>query len=310
MFWINTKRIVRAGFVNFWRNRFVSLAAVLAMTLALLVISTILFLSAIFNFTLVQVKDKVDISVYFVTSAAEEDILSIKKSLESLPEVMAVTYISREQALADFRNKHTNDDEILQALNELPDNPLEAALNIKAKDPSQYEGITNFLKSNDVLSKDSTPIIRKINFEENQLAIDRLNKIIALANKFGFGLAVAFILISIIITLNTIRLVIYISKDEISVMRLVGASSKYVKGPFIISGLIYGVVSTALVLLILFPITYWLSSVTGRFFAGLDLFAFYLNSKNFLEIAGILLGSGLLVGAVSSFLAVRRYLKH
>lgn len=308
MFWINTKRVFRSGFINFWRNGFVSLSAVLAMTLAVFVVACVIFLTATFNYTLKEINNKVDVNVYFITLADESDILTIKKSLERLPEVESVNYISRETALDNFKKKHEGEELILQALSELSDNPLGASLNIKAKDPSQYAGIASFLKSNDVLSKDKTPIIDKINYYENKLAIDQLNKITSLANKFGFWLALVFILVAIIVTLNTVRLVIYISKDEISVMRLVGANSKYVKGPFVVSGLLYSIISSLIVIIGLFPLTYWIGSITQNFFSGLNFFSYYLS--NFFSIFGILFGSSLVVGLVASLIAVRKYLKH
>ncbi|MEI6420033.1 MAG: permease-like cell division protein FtsX [bacterium] len=303
MFLVNVKRIFRAGFVNFWRNRFVSLSSVLAMTIALFVISSVIFLSAIFDFTLKEIQAKVDINAYFVTKADESDVLLVKKSLEGLPQIKTVTYTSASDALKAFKARHADDAYINQALGELDDaNPLGAVLNIKAKDPSQYESIANFLKSN------YSSFIDTVTFFQNSKAIDRLTSITTLANKFGFGLAIAFILIAIIVTLNTIRLVIFTSKDEISVMRLVGASDKYVKGPFVVSGMIYGLLSAAIVLIGLFPLTYWLGQTAQSFLSGLNLFDFYLT--NFASIFLIIVVSGLFIGALSAYVAVRRYLKH
>src|SRR4051812_30192120 len=139
MFWTKLKRIIRAGFFSFWRNGFVSLSSILVMMVTLFVIGMTMFSGVILRSTLDQIKDKVDINVYFVTGAAENDILAMKQKLEQLPEVKSpVGYVSREAALADFKKRHENDEFTLQALDELGENPLGAALNIKAKDPSQY----------------------------------------------------------------------------------------------------------------------------------------------------------------------------
>src|SRR4051794_23783210 len=108
MLWTNTKRIIRAGFVNFWRNGFVSLASVLVMTITLFVLGSIIFTNVLLRSALDQIKDKVDINVYFVTNAQEDDILAIQKSLQALPEVALVTYSSRDQVLADFKKRHEN----------------------------------------------------------------------------------------------------------------------------------------------------------------------------------------------------------
>ena len=306
MFLTTTKRILKSGMFGFWRNGFVSLSSVLIMMVTLFVIGSIIFLGAILDSTLAEIRDKVDINVYFVTSAGEEDILTIKNALENLPEAKQVVYVSRDQALEEFREKHKDDQFTIQALEELDDNPLGAALNIKAKEPSQYEGIAKFLQSENILSKEGTPIVDKINYFQNKTAIDKLTQIIDSAETLGFILTFVLIIISILITFNTIRLVIYISRDEISVMRLVGASGSYIRGPFVVSGTIYGLVAALLTLIIFYPVTFWLGGVTQRFFIGLNIFEYYLG--NFFQISLIIVSAGIIIGAVSSYLAVMRYL--
>lgn len=307
MFWTNFKRITRTGFMNFWRNGTVSLASVLMMTVTLLVIGFITFSSAVLNTSLNTLRDKVDITVTFIPSAAEKDILDIKHSLEALSEVSMVTYTSREDVLTAFTARHQNDQSILTALNELNGNPLGAELDIKAKDPSQYQSIASFLEGQGALSSGGVSIVDHVNFYQNKVAIDRLTAIIRSADKLGFAIALSFIILSILIAFNTIRLTIYIAREEISVMRLVGASTSYIQGPFVTVGIIYGLVATLVALILFLPITYWIGQVTQNFFIGMNLFTYYLH--NFPQVFVILLGSGVFVGAVSSFWAIRRYLK-
>jgi len=307
MFWINTKRISRTGFFNFWRNGTVSLASVLIMMVTLFVIGTVLFGSAVLKASLIELRNKVDINVTFVPSAEEKDVLNIKHSLEAIPEVSLVTYISREEALETFKTRHRDDQAILSALNELNDNPLGAVLNIRAKEPSQYEAVANFLQAKNSASSPSAQIIDKINFFQNKTAIDKLTRIIDAAQSLGFIVTLAFIILSILTSFNTIRLTIYVARDEIAVMRLVGASNTYIRGPFVVVGIIYGLVAGLGTLLIFLPVTYWLGRATENFFIGLNIFNYYVS--NFPVIFFIIVGSGILLGATSSFLAVRRYLK-
>jgi cell division transport system permease protein len=189
----------------------------------------------------------------------------------------------------------------------LGDNPLGAALNIKAKEPSQYEGIANFLNEENILSSSGEKIIDKINYFENRVAIEKLSRIISSAERLGLAISLALVIVSIIITFNTIRLAIYISREEISVMQLVGASKNYVKGPFVVTGVLVGLISGIITALLFFPICYWLGGTTENFFIGFNIFDYYLG--NFLEMVFIILGSGVGIGAISSFLAVRKYLK-
>ena len=302
---ISFKRIIKGGFLNFKRNGLVSWAAVLVVTVTLCVITLIIFLQAILNFSLQYFKDKVDITVYFTTSAPEDKIISLKSSLEKLPEVANVSYTNREEALRIFRGRHINDYPTIQALDEIDENPLGAYLDVKAKEVSQYENVANFLKSDNTLILGSSSIIDKVNYYQNKPVIDRLNTIISGAQKLGFLITLLFVFISIIITFNTIRLTIFISKEEIGVMRLVGASKMHVRGPFMIEGAIYGVVATLFTLILFWPATAWLGR-NMTYFLGINVYDYYISS--FFQIFTILLLSSVGLGIVSSFLAVRKYL--
>lgn len=306
MLWINIKRVVKGGFVSFWRNGFVSLASVLVMTVTLFVIGSVIFLLATLDSSLTDLKSKVDVNVYLDITASEQEVLSLKQSLDALPEVKSVEYISREQALENFKKRHENDAPTLEALQEVSENPLSAVLNIVAKEPGQYEAIANFLKSDNALSTDQQIIVRKVNYDDNKKAITVLTQIIDSARKLGLAVTVVLVAISLMIIFNTIRLAIYTSREEISVMRLVGASNKYIRGPFVISGIMYGILAGALTLLIFYPLTYWLGTATANFFSGINVYHYYL--ANFGQIFGIIMGSGVVLGAISSYLAVRRYL--
>jgi cell division transport system permease protein len=299
------RRIIKGGFLNFRRGGVVSWAAVLVVTITLCVITLIIFLQAVLHFSLNQIKDKVDVTIYFTTTAPEDQILSLKSSLERLPEVASVAYVSAGDALALFRERHQSDYPTIQALDELGTNPLGGYLNVKAKEVSQYGDIANFLQGDTNLTAAPTSIIDKINYNQNKLVIDRLNSIISGAQKLGFLVTLILVIISIIVTFNTIRLTIFISKEEIGVMRLVGASKMHVRGPFMIEGVIYGVLATLITLLLFWPAAAWFGhNMTG--FLGINMYDYYLAS--FFQIFAILLVSGILLGVISSFLATRKYL--
>ena len=305
MLWINLKRVLRSGFVSFWRNGVVSLSAVLVMVITLFVIVTIIFASALLNQSLEDVKDKVDVNVYFNTTALESEIDTLKKSLEALPEVEFVEYVSREQALADFEERHKNDQKTLEALDELDENPLGAVLDVKAAETSQYESVAIFLDQNYPTGLESS-VVEKVNYYQNKETIDKLSQIIDAGKRLGGIITIIFIVIAIVITLNTIRLAMFISRDEIKVMGLVGASSSYISGPFVVAGAMYGVVSAIITLALVYPFAYWVGPITQRFF-GTSVFEYYVGS--FGEIFLIVFFSGILIGSISSFLAIKKYLR-
>lgn len=298
-------RIVKSGFLNFKRGGLVSFASVLVVTITLSVITTLLLLQAVLHSSLDQIKDKVDVSIYFTTTASEEKILALKGSLEQLPEVSQVSYTSSAEALVNFRERHKDDYPTIQALDEIKENPLGAYLNVKAQEVSQYESIANFLKSDDALVIGSLNIIDKINYYQNKDVIDRLNSIIDGSERLGFIITLLLVIISIIITFNTIRLTIFIAKEEIGIMRLVGASKMRIQGPFMIEGFIYGTISAVLTLILFLPATYWVGTNMSAFL-GMNIYDYYI--ANIFQIFGIILGGGVLLGVISSLFAVRKYL--
>ena len=305
MFWINTKRIVRLGFINFARNISVSVAAVLITTVALLVVSSLIFTRAILTSTLNQIENAVDIRVYLSNSASYDEIAILQKRIQALPEVDKVVLSSSDQELSDFTARHQNDQLTLQSIQEVGTNPFGSALSIKAKDISQYSGIASFLDAEQNQAQSS--IVDRVNYSRNKQAIDVINRMIASSKKLGITGVIFFSLISLLITFNTISLAIYMAREEISVMRLVGASTRYIRGPFVVSGLIYGLCASILSLILILPITYWVGPKIYDLGTGINIFNFYLS--NIFEFAGIVTASGLTIGALSSHLAVRKYLK-
>lgn len=306
MTWMIAKRVLKSGGKNFMRGGVVSAATVLIMTVTLTIISFLVFLSALLSYTLTVVKDKVDISAYFVTTASEQEILAVKDQLEKLPQVKSVTYTSADAALAAFRARHANDELTLQALDELSGNPLDASLEVRATDPAQYESIVHFLEASPALSQNGTSIIDRINYAQNKDAINRLTLAIQATREIGIAVVLLFALASILIAFATVRLAIYTSRDELAVMRLMGASNAYIQGPFIVTGVITGVVSAAIVLLLLLPAASYAGAKTALWLGGFNFFTYY--TANFPLIFLIIVGAGLLLGAVASLLAVRKHL--
>lgn len=306
MFWVDIKRITKSGLKSFRRNGIVSIASVLITTITLSVIAGLIFLQAILNFSLAEIQDKVDVTIYFTSTAVENTILDLKTSIETLPEVEHVEYVSEEQALELFKERHQNDYITLQALEEIGDNPLGASLNVKAKETSQYETVVKFLEGDSQAVKSASGSIDKVNYYQNKAVIDRLSVLANGAEKLGYIISFVMIVISIMITFTTIRLAIFISREEIGIMRLVGAGNHYIRGPFLIEGIIYGVMASLISMLIFYPFTYWAGNHLSDFF-GMNLFDYYLS--NFFQIFAIVLISGIVIGAISSWIAISRYLK-
>lgn len=300
------KRILKTGLKNFRRNGLVSFVSVMVTTVTLSVVLILIFFQALLAQSLKDVQSKVDVTVYFIPGVVETDVNQLKSTLEVLPEVKEVAFTSSEEALRKFKEKHANDNLTLQALEEVNDNPLGASFTIKAYDSTQYETIVKFLDSDAEVIKNTKRFIDKVNYNQNKLVIERLNSIIDAGKKLGLIVAIILILIAIVVTFNTIRLTIHYSREEIGIMRLVGASKSYIRGPFAVEGLLYGFFGALFTLIIFFPITYWLGKQMTAFL-GINIYHYFLS--NFFIIGPLLLLSGIFLGSLSSLFAIRKYLK-
>ncbi len=295
-------RIIKYGWQNFWRGKWLSVATLIIIVLALLVFQSLIVFTVITKTSLAILKDKIDVSVYFKPATPEDEILKIKKTIEALPETEKVEYISRDRALTIFKEKHQNDPTISQALNELEENPLTALINIKAKDPSQYAAIAIQLDKNDW-----RPLTQKITYRQNQVIIDRLSKIIDVSNRLGLIITILLALTAVIVTFNTVSLAIYSNRDEIGIMRLVGAPNHFISGPYMVEGIIYGVIGALLSLAIFWPTVYWGAPYLKYFVTDLDLRVYFFD--NVWRLLGYQLLFGIALGVISSNFAIRKYLK-
>jgi len=296
------KRVLTSGWLNFKRGGLISAATILVMTLTLIVIQGLVFFTVIADTLLNQVADKVDISVYFKTDAEEEEILNIKKEASKLSEVEQVEYVSREAALLTFKEKYKDNELLNQALEELGNNPLEASLNVRARDPRQYASVAKFFEA-----ERFKEVVSKVNYSENQKIIDRLASIIAGVRRIGLGITLVLVVISVLVAFNTVRLAIYNAREEIGIMKLVGATNWFVRGPFVIEGILHGSIAGMLTILLFVPATAWMGPKFENFFGGVNMFSYL--SGNFFETLGILVGTGVFLGVISSLIAVRRHLR-
>jgi cell division transport system permease protein len=295
-------RIIKYGFQSFSRNYLVSVATILVLLLAVVVFESLMLFGVVGQKAITLVQDKIDISVDFMDGTPEDEMLKLKSSLESLQEVKAVEYISKDEALKRFKEKHPEDSDIARALEELGDNPLRASLNIKAFDPNDYAAIAAYLGNESFKS-----IIENISYNQNQLVIERLARIMDIGRQAGFILTLLLATVASVVSFNTILLAIYSNKDEIGIMRLVGASNAFIRGPYIVVGAMYGVAAAVIGVLITMPFVYLTSPVVKVLIPEMNLWNYFLTHLS--QIFGYNLLFAVTIGIVSSFVVVRRYLR-
>lgn len=265
-----------------------------------------MFLDHLLTTSLATIQSKVDINVYFVPDASVDEIDRIRNAVEALPDVAAVTYTSREDALEEYRDRNQGNEIALQALEELNENPLGATIAIQAKETSQYESVAQFLDEQKAQEDVSAPVIDVINYARNKDSIDTLTNIINAVERSSFVVMGILLVAATLITFNTIRLAIYTSREEIAIMRLVGASNMFIRGPFMLQGIMYGLIAGLITLALFYPLLIWIGPETAAFFE-VNLLEYYLD--NFQLMFAVIVGIGVTLGLVSSTFAVARYLR-
>lgn len=295
-------RTFKEGMTNFRRNGWLSLATISILSLSLFIISVAFLISLGANLVVENFENRVNITVSFNPDVAEDRILVMRDNLKRFREIETVEYVSRDTALTQFLDQSGNDPEIRQAIEEIGENPLLASLVIRAKNQSDYEKIAQVLAQSEYQDD-----ISRVNYERNKRIFERLNVISVAARKFGLSVGLVFALMAMLITFNTIRITIYSHRQEFEIMRLVGASNLYVRMPYIFEGMLYGLSAGIVTLVLLAGATYGVRGITEGAFPQGNLFQVFLAYLPTLVAGTIALG--MLLGVVSSYIAIRRYLR-
>jgi len=300
----NLKRVFNFAFTDFYRNKGMSVAAIFVLIITISLVTGLFFIHGISNYLINTVQDKIDITAYFKSDTQEEDILYVKDELlKNNALVKNVEYVSKDEALADFNAKHADNSVFSKALTEVGDNPFLPSLNISTSgDPSEYQEIANTLNQSEFAT-----FIEKVDFSQKKDTIEKVFAITKAVNLFGLILGVVLMMEVILVVFNTIKLIVESSKDEIATMRIVGASTWFVRAPFEIQGALFGIISFAICFTLTLFIAYFLSGPLGVIMPGYSLFGYFLS--NFFLIILIQLGVGVGLGVISSFIVVMKYLK-
>lgn len=297
----NFFRVIKFGYQALVRNIGISIGNIFIMFIILSLLGGVLLLNSVTKTLITSLEKKVDVSVYFKPDVNDEKILEVQERLKKFPEVKEVEFISREMALQRFKETHKENKLLMESLKEVESNPLPASLNIRAETIESYAKLANFLEKGEFKN-----LIEKVNWKENRTIIEKLFSI-AWAIKVGgiLGSAV-LIFVAVVVTFNTIRLAIFSKREEIETMKLVGATNRFVRGPFIIEGILIGIIAGFLSFMFFLLIDSLLPQSLG-FFGELGVLTFFEN--NFLALILVQLAGGAFLGAFSSFLATQRYLK-
>lgn len=308
MIGISFLRVGRAAFQNFWRNIWLSVATTIIMMITLFMMSFLYFANVFGAEVLRTIEQKVDLSVTFKENVQEEYIQAIATEMRNRSDVESVRVITSQEALAIFRERHADDPLVEESLQELENNPLPASIYIVATDPRHYQVITQQLEA-----EKYSPFIEEINFESSRTVIERLINLISSVKNIAIAVTVVFVCLAVLIMFNTVRLAIYSFREEIEIMRLVGASRWFVQGPFIIEAILVGLLAVVLSTSIIFPVLKATAPQLQRFFfdAQSHTFSLYEYAQgHWLTVVGLQVLIAVGLATFSSLVAIRRYLRN
>lgn len=297
-------RSIKFAWQGFFRNIWLSVVTIIILILTLFSVTVVAGVNLLAKQAISSVQDKVDVSVYFKPAVDEKDIVNVQYRLEGLAEVKSVNYVSKEDALAQFKEEHANDPVILESLNQLGDNPLGATLVVQAKSISDYPKIMALLDNNEYSN-----LISDKNFADNKIVIDRLSALSTKIQRVGIIISIVFVIIALLIIFNTIRINIYTHREEIGIMKLVGASNWFVRAPFLFESLLYALLAVVISLAIMYPLVGVIAPQINDFFIGYGMDVVSYFNHNFWTIVGLQFVFSIILSMVSSSIAIGRYLK-
>lgn len=299
---ISLKRIIGYSLLSFKRQGTLTFATIFIMVMTISVIGFLFLFHQTSRFLITQIQEKADFSIYFKEGVFENDILKVKEEISKIPEVKNVEYISHQEATKKLLTRHP---ELKESVRETEGILNLASLNIQAQTASQYQAIADFLDN--TLNPSLKNFIEKIDYPERKLIIEKIFNLTSGINRFLIFLSLILATIAIFVAFNQIRLAIYNLRREITIQRLVGASNWFIRGPFLIQGIVSGILATLISLLIFALVCWALNPKMAFLFSELNIFHLFLT--NFWNLVLLQLASGISLGVISSLIAIRRYLK-
>ncbi len=296
-------RLIRFALQDIYRNFSLSFMTILILVLMLLSINTMMVVNVITGQAVKSVKEQIDVSVYFAYDASEDQINEVKSYINSFPEVTEVLYLNSDQVLAEFKQQHADNPEILSSLEELGENPLGPTMVVKTRDPKDYKKVINALTIPEYEN-----IIEAKTFADTEKAIERIDIITTQVERFAGVISILFAIIAFFIIFNTIRVAIYTQRTEISIKKLVGASSWFVRGPYILEAFIFSFVSLVIAYILVRFGVYFMDPYVEVVFGESQILTSYYDS-NTITLLSIQFGSVLLLTVLSSLLAMRKHLR-
>jgi cell division transport system permease protein len=298
-------RIAQTGVRNFLRNAWLSTAATAVMTVTLSIMLLSYVSQIALNATIRSIVNKIDVSIYIKDSTTPEQIKIMQAQLAATDNVAGVKFVSKPEALARYRQQNRNNPTLLEAISE-NDNPLPASFEVKVKDQKRLDPIAGFVTRDDV-----KPLLDPKNPTSYQgdrkATIDKIVRYSNFLKTIGLVASALFVVISTLIIFNTIRMAIFTRREEIEIMKLVGATNWFIRGPFLFEAAMYGIIAALVAVMLIYALVTAAGPGLARNIDMSQVNALFKSAP--LAITLVELGFGIVIGATSSLLAMKRYLK-
>jgi len=301
---INVGYFVRESVVSFRRNWVMSLGAVITIYLSLLLVGASVGSSVVVNNIVQSVEEKVTIRIFLKDGAAPEDVEALQSALVADERVKSVTYTSKEDALAEFKETMADSPEIVD---QLEVNPLPASLDVDLNDPRDVTDVVETIKANETFPNVADePDNPEKSLKYGQQIVNQLFTFTRILRTIGVVFIAMLAVISLIFINNSIRLAIYARRKEIGIMRLVGASNWFIRTPFLMAGVIQSLTGAVFALITLGVVNLYVLPIVRD---QLPFLPFTIPTTTAVQISAILVLAGIVIGIAGSGLALRRYLK-
>ncbi|HPT08548.1 MAG TPA: permease-like cell division protein FtsX [bacterium] len=294
-------RILKFSLQDITRNIWLSVVTITILILAMFSINTLILTQTISTNAVKAIKEKININLYLTSDSSEIDILNLKDKIKAMDRVKDVKYISKQEALDSFRASNENNEEVLQALVELGQNPLSPSLVIT---PYNADEVADLIEELKVLDSE---IIESRDFSDNSLILDKINNITKRINDIGIFIIAIFVITSLLVIYNSIKVAIYTHKKEIEIMRLVGASNVFIYAPYLMSSVVYTLVALIIIIAISFPLLSLIQPYLEVFFVDYNVNVVSYFTNNFLTIFGIQFLGIVAINILASYIAVKKY---
>lgn len=297
-------RICKTGFRNLFRNAWLSIAATAIMVVTLVIVAFFSFSALFLQNQLTAVRDKIDLTLFLKDEATPDQVKQLESYAQTMPNVKQVTYVSKDDALDRLRKSSKDGEKLAKTAQEIG-NPLPASLEVKTASLEKLDDLDKSLRESP-----SANIIASSSLQDSDVRKKIVERIVSISNavsKVGTIISSAFLVISLLIIFNTIRMAIFTRREEIEIMKLVGATKWFIRGPFLVEGSMYGIIGATVAIAISIPLINFARPLFVSYFNASDVISFVTDRIGLVALATY--GLGIFIGIVSSYLAISRHLK-